>query len=331
MLSFHFVKKLLGPFSGPIWDGFAKAGSFYYRRFRPDILQNALTVFVYHDVTDEPSEFSRTYKLDVPIVVFDRQLTFIKNAFNVISPVDLLESRIPESAALITFDDGFHSFFENAMPILEKHCIPCLMFLNMAAIKGEIFWSGLITYLCEKRPDFVRYLEGLIEPNARKSPLYLSCSVQLVNSYLSKTGKDFKKEVSIFVGELEREEVLKQTVPKDLIYFGNHLFNHYVPLLMNDEELLESYDRNLKELEKYPNYIDMFSFPFGQPGSCFSQRQVDLLLDNGAKKVFRSSGTINYDPEVAYLDRIALNSWHSSPDKMFFQIFQQRLRNLLHA
>ncbi len=319
----RFVKKILEPFSRPIQAGLAKPVSFYYKRIHPDVLDHALTIFVYHDVTDEPSEFSRTYELNVPVTLFDRQLTFINNAFNVISPVDLLESRIPQRAALITFDDGFHSFFENAIPILESHRIPSIIFLNMAAIKGEMFWSGLITYLCGKRHDFVRYLERHIAPNCRKSPLYLSCSAELVNSYLRKTGEDLSRQVSTFVGEFEREEGLKQTATKDLIYYGNHLFNHYVPSLMSDEEFMESYDRNLKELGKYPNYIDMFSFPFGQPGSCFSQRHVDLLLDNGVKKVFRSSGTINYDPAASYLDRIALTSWHKCSERIWYQIFKR--------
>ena len=323
----RFVKKILKPFSRPIKAGLAKPVSFYYRRIRPDILDSALTVFVYHDVTDEPSEFSRTYELNVPVALFDRQLTFIKNAFNVISPDDLLESKIPQRAALITFDDGFHSFFENAIPILEKHHIPCIIFLNMAAIKGEMSWTGLITYLCEKRPDFVRYLKRHIAPNSRKFPLYLSCSAELVNSYLRKTGEDLSRRVSTFVGEFEKEEGLKQAATKDLVYYGNHLFNHYVPSLMSDEELLESYDRNLKELGNYPNYIDMFSFPFGQPGSCFSQRQVDLLLESGVKKVFRSSGTINYDVHACYLDRIAITAWNNSLERMWFQIFQARLLN----
>jgi len=322
----RFLKKILKPFSRPIKAGLAKPVSFYYSRIRPDVLDHELTVFVYHDVTDEPSEFSRTYELNVPVALFDRQLTFIKNAFNVISPVDLLESRIPQRATLITFDDGFHSFFENAIPILEKHRIPCIIFLNMGAIKGEMFWSGLITYLCEKRPDFVSYLKRHLTPNLMKFPLYLSCSAELVNSYLTETGEDLSRRVSTFVGEFEREEGLKQAATKDLICYGNHLFNHYVPSLMSDEELLKSFGRNLEELGKYPNYINMFSFPFGQPGRCFSQRQVDLLLDNGVKKVFSSSGTINYEPTASYLDRIALTSWHNSSDRMFFQIFRHRLK-----
>jgi len=287
-----------------------------------------LTVFCYHDVSDNPSEFSHKYQLDVCPSLFEWQLSFLKNHFNFVSPDDLLRGRLPPKSALITFDDGFRSFFINAVPILENHRVPCIIFLNMGPVKGEIFWSGLITYLCEKRPDFVQYLKSQIALTDPHLPLFLSCSKEIVNSYIQKVGVNFGKQVSEFVGPLAKEEDLQEASQKNLIFYGNHLFNHNVPLLMSDDELVESFVKNIKELEKYPNYRNMFSFPFGQPGSCFSRRQVDLLINAGAKKVFRSSGGINVDAYALYLDRIALTSWHNSSDRMFFQIFRHRLKGL---
>lgn len=300
----------------------------FYRIIHPSLLDNALAVFVFHDVSDKPSEFCIKYDLNIPPSLFEYQIRFIKKQFNIISPDDLLESKIGPKAALITFDDGFRSFFRNAIPILETHQVPCLMFMNMATIKGEIFWSGLITYLCEKRPDFVQYLKGRTSHNNRHSNLFLKCSTEIVNSYLEKIGDDLGNKVSMFLGDFAEEKDMEWTTNKDFVFYGNHLYNHYVPLLMSDKELLESFNRNNDELNKYPNYRNIFSFPFGQPKSCFSQHQVELLLKNGAKKVFRSSGTINYNATADYLDRIALNSNHNSSVKIWFKIFQHRIRYL---
>jgi len=297
----------------------------YYRIIHPTLLENALAVFVFHDISDEPSEFSLKYDLNVPPSLFECQIRFIKKQFNLISPDDLLESKIAPKAALITFDDGFRSFFKNAIPILEKHQVPCLMFMNMAPINGEIFWAGLITYLCEKRPDFVQYLKFQTTPKNRRSNLFLSCSTKIVNSYLEKIGDDLGNKISRYVGEFAEKEDLEWATKKDFVFYGNHLYNHYVPLLMSDEELLESFNKNSDELNKYPNYRNIFSFPFGQPESCFSQKHVELLIANGAMKVFRSTGTINYDMSASYLDRIALTSNHNSSAKIWFKIFQHRM------
>lgn len=322
----RFIIKSLTPMLRPFKPVLIKPIALYYRRIHPDVLKNALSIFVYHDISDEPREFSRTYQLNVPPALFDYQIRFIKNHFNIISPDDLLESRIPPKAALITFDDGFRSFFTDAVPVLEKHKVPTIIFLNMEVVKGKIFWSGLITYLCEKKEDFREYLKSSLSKKTNRKPLFLSCRRNLVDSYIKKTGESFEEEVSRFVGEFATEKDLVEASLSPFVFYGNHLFNHYVPLLMSDDELMESFVKNIDELKKYPNYRDMFSLPFGQPGSCFSERQVDLLLKNGAKKVFRSSATINYDTTASYLDRISLTSYHNSSEKIWFQIFQHRLR-----
>ena len=153
-------------------------------------LNRTLTVFVYHDVSDNPSEFSLKYNLNVCPEIFEHQINFIKNNFNIISSDDLLEARIPPKAALITFDDGFRSYFKNAVPILKKYSVPSIIFLNMEPVEGAIFWSGLITYLCERKEDFRDYLKSnLLERTTPKKPLFLYCSRNLVDSYIKKAGE----------------------------------------------------------------------------------------------------------------------------------------------
>lgn len=178
------------------------------------------------------------------------------------------------------------SFFVNVIPILEKYGIPAVIFLNMGPIKGEVFWSGLITYLCNKRHDFVEHFAENKVLTKEGMPLYLFCTKEIVESYLGKQQGSFENEVADFVGEFATEEDLERAAEKGNIFFGNHLFNHHVPLLMSDEDLLESFSKNANELKKYRNYRDLFAFPFGQPGTCYSDDQVKLLLQNGVKIIF---------------------------------------------
>lgn len=320
----QFMKKSLAVLSNLLIPQLLRIGLFHNY-----FVRNALTVFLYHDVSDNPSEFSETYNLNVPPEVFDYQISFIKNNFNLINPDELLELRIPPKAALITFDDGLKSFFKNAVPILERHGVPAIVFLNMEPIMGKVFWSGLITYLCEKREDFVRFLKEKSSLPQSLSPLYLHCSRETIESYLASSGKqleDFEDEVGKFVGEFATEEDLAQAARKQNVFFGNHLFNHYVPILMSDEALVKSYLENRNALEKYPNYRDIFSFPFGQPNTCFTGEQIKLLLQNKAKKVFSGYPLINLDVTSSYLHRIPLTSSHTSSARIWYQILQPSLR-----
>ena len=200
----------------------------YYRIRSARLTEEALTVFCFHDVSNDPSEFSLDFDLNVYPGVFDYQIGFIRRHFNIISPDDLSRDSIPKHAALITFDDGFLSFFTNAVPLLNKHQVPALIFLNMEPIQGGKFWAGLITYLCSKRDDFVPYLRQKIAVTT-SSPLFLHCSKAIVDSYLDHVQNDFDAEVFQYVGPFAREEHLQSVESNRLVYFGNHLYNHYVP------------------------------------------------------------------------------------------------------
>lgn len=298
---------------------------FLYGLIKKISLKNTLSVFIYHDVTDRPSEWSDIYDLNITPAVFDLHISFIKRHFNVISPDDLLAGRIPDRAALITFDDGLKNVFTNAVPIIKRHGLPAIIFVNMGTVKGELSWSGLITYLCDKKPDFAEYLKTKIKQPDNRA-LFLHCSKTIVEAYLKKTGQSFEKEVRGFVGEFATEEDLRNVSHSSFIFYGNHLYNHHVALLMSDEELLDSFKTNAAELQAYPNYRPLFAFPFGQPGTCFSESQVELLLANGAKKVFSSYGSINTDVSSPYLHRIGLLEYNDSHGTMWYKILRFRFR-----
>jgi len=292
--------------------------------FRKPLTRNALTVFVYHDVSDHPSEFSDTCGLNIPPAVFSWQCGFIKKQFNVISPDDLLGGEIPPYAALITFDDGFESYRSNALPILEYHEMPSIIFLNMEPVTGSVFWAGLITWLC-RRADFIDHVRVSSDAFDEKLPAHLFCSRELVEAYLEKTGLAPDHRVKEYVGAFISEEELELTASHPLVFYGNHLFNHHVPKLMSDEDLLDSYLENERALQRYPNYRKMFAFPYGKPGSCFTERQIELLTDHGAEKVFSTYPTVNHDASISYLHRIPLHRFNDSRERMWFHLLRRSI------
>ena len=128
------------------------------------------------------------------------------------------------------------------------------------------------------------------------------------------------------MGRFATEKELAEASVNSLVYYGNHLFKHDVPLLLSDEELLSSYSRNREELMKYANYRDMFSFPFGQPGTCFFRKQADLLIENGVKKVFNTSGKLNREMGSSCLNRLSLSDSNDTKGKIWLKIFYQMFK-----
>ena len=292
------------------------------------IFGNSLTVFCYHDVTNAPSEFSRENTLNVPPEMFEYQIAYIKENFNVIEPKQLMEQTLPTNAALVTCDDGYKSFFTNAVPILEKQKIPVIIFLNMGPIRGEMFWPGLIDFLCKRRPDFIKFLKTQLRLEEEKVPIFLSCSQYLVEDYLEQTNEDFQEAVLDYVGLFADKTDLEQYSHNPYVFYGNHTYTHFVSFLMTDDEFMDDVEKNAKLLRAYPNYLDYFAFPFGQPDHTFTESQVRLLLDAGVKKVFYSSASsYNSDPMANYLDRITLLSEDFSRAKIKYRIMKSWLLN----
>jgi peptidoglycan/xylan/chitin deacetylase (PgdA/CDA1 family) len=94
-------------------------------------------IFVYHDVSEPDSpQYSDLYSTDTKI--FKAQIDFLKENFQLVS-LDEILSIPPEKQknrlAAITFDDGFLSVKETAMPYLVSLNIPFTIFLNSTAIE----------------------------------------------------------------------------------------------------------------------------------------------------------------------------------------------------
>ena len=68
-------------------------------------LRRRLTVFVFHEVSDNPSEFTEKYGLSLSLRQFIKHVNWIKENFTVIDPKLLIsDHKLPDNAALITFD-----------------------------------------------------------------------------------------------------------------------------------------------------------------------------------------------------------------------------------
>jgi peptidoglycan/xylan/chitin deacetylase (PgdA/CDA1 family) len=268
-----------------------------------------LTVFLYHDVSSNPAEFSQRYGLNVPPDIFKLQMKYIEQNYNVISP-DQLKSGIYDSpAALITFDDGFPSYFEEAVPILASFGFPSLIFLNMAPINGDIFWSGLVTYLCDHSQAFRNHLiKSILRPLDNNA--YLNCTPAIVRNFLATSDID---EIYLaarnFYGRFANlDHCMNMSTRVGEVYFGNHLYNHYNALLMNENELRENISLNYQCLNKFPNYIDFFSYPFGQPDTCYNNATDRIVNDCGFSFIFSAYNAPNKVRGKKFLNRISLPS-----------------------
>jgi len=268
--------------------------------------QNSVFVFNYHEISDQPSEFSNDFGLNVPPTLLKKQLSWIKKYFQVISPTQLINNTLNLPVALITFDDGFASTFKAGGPILRDEAVTGTVFVNMAPVEGHIFWSGLVTYLCKYFSEFNHYL-------AEKYPkynenLFLYCTEEDVHKFLmNKNSLDIYDQARKYYGKFASQDDLVLSAEQGF-FLGNHLYNHYNSVNIAIDELKNQYLTNEKALLNYVNHVNFFSYPFGQPESCYNRQTDDLIFSLGATRIFTAFALPNKDHKAPKLHRISMNS-----------------------
>jgi peptidoglycan/xylan/chitin deacetylase (PgdA/CDA1 family) len=97
---------------------------------------NTLTVLTYHRVGEgnEPGCYGR---IMVRPAQFEQQMAYLAAQATVLSMPDLLAHQatgkaLPPRAVLITFDDAYRDFAEQAWPILQRHGLPVTLFVPTA-------------------------------------------------------------------------------------------------------------------------------------------------------------------------------------------------------
>lgn len=115
-------------------------------------LPEPLSVLTYHSVAEAASPGLDEEVVDATPAQFDEQLTFIARFFSVIGIEDLERAlageRLPANPLMITFDDGYLSNYDTALPLLERHGLTATFFIATEYVEQRrLYWWDRINYL----------------------------------------------------------------------------------------------------------------------------------------------------------------------------------------
>jgi peptidoglycan/xylan/chitin deacetylase (PgdA/CDA1 family) len=101
--------------------------------------RRTLRVLMYHKVNDIPDN-----PTTVPVGLFDEQMAHLKELGYTVVDLDAVLDYytkgvpLPAGATLITFDDGYRDVLENAMPVLQRHGYPAVLFAPIAYMQDPM-------------------------------------------------------------------------------------------------------------------------------------------------------------------------------------------------
>ncbi len=106
---------------------------------------NGLSIFMYHQVGNFPR--MRTHRASYcDVGRFRAQMRALKwLGVEVLSMTDAAralrgEMPIPPRAAVLTFDDGCRNFLDHALPVLEEHGFPAIVYAIAGMVGGRADW-----------------------------------------------------------------------------------------------------------------------------------------------------------------------------------------------
>jgi peptidoglycan/xylan/chitin deacetylase (PgdA/CDA1 family) len=264
---------------------------------------------------------------------FEAHLSFLQTHFRLVLISKLpgilktsLDGSNDKPFCVLTFDDGWHDFYEHAFPILKKYQIPATVFLPTGYIGSkDWFWTDRLSRLLSHRKGYTggnRAGQSSIDPLVIKLEMLkgslesiLEEGIKILKPYPEDKIEEVLAELSVRWkvtrnsqgrGFLNWEEV-REMADSRLISFGSHTVSHRTLTLLKTEqidvELRKSRQKLIDEGVVNPAFI-----PFSYPNGDYNGEIARLVKNSGyGLAVTTEKGWNRRDSYPFALKRVAIH------------------------
>ena len=192
-----------------------------------------------------------------------------------LSPEKLNNASRDTKNLLITFDDGYRDNLTTALPLLEKHNIPCVIFCTTGFISGSSYPYEVELAEIIEQNDRLQIEDSEVEETgspSRKIELYQNLRLPLRERSYSERETFLQKLASL--NSFDREEYQNESFlsweevtelsKHPLVTIGAHTVNHEQLAILNPKD---AYQEILQSKSQIENHVDKevihFSYPYG--------------------------------------------------------------------
>ena len=260
---------------------------------------------------------------------FDEQMAHLTTYYQVVTVSDVLDSLkfrntkgLPPRAVLITFDDGYYDFEEQAWPILRRYEIPALLFVPTAypdQPEQTFWWDDL--YQALQNTYSRENLDTPIGTFSLSHPVSRNQAYQRLKNYL-KTLKHSEtisnvKELCRRLGVQPAPNCIMswnslRTLSQEGLTIGAHTRTHPLLNRISLDEAQEEVRGSFEDLERELGYVlPLFAYPGGE----FNNDVVSVLEREGCSLAFTTKRGINnlHHMNALRIQRINVGSRTSLP------------------
>jgi len=244
-----------------------------------------LNVLIFHRVLPQPDPL---FPDEVDAVRFNELLSWVKSWFNVL-PLDeaarrLQDGSLPARAAALSFDDGYADNHDVALPLLQKHGLPCSFFVATGFLDGGRMWNDTLIEALRRSSLALldlRGLQGVNDEDLGQHALGDTASRRAALGRLIERVKYLPPEPRLACVDAiaARAEV---TPPSDLMMsseqvrglrragmqIGAHTVSHPILAKLAANQAADEMGRSRDTLQALlGEKVGMFAYPNGKPGT----------------------------------------------------------------
>jgi peptidoglycan/xylan/chitin deacetylase (PgdA/CDA1 family) len=283
-----------------------------------------LCVVNYHRILAGPDPLLES---EPDVATFRWQMSVLAGSFNVLplsEAIDALRAdRLPPRAVCITFDDGYRSVHDLALPVLREFGLPATVFVTTGHLGESNMWNDRIIEAVQTVPgrqlDLSQFGLGrypLATLDERKRTL---ASLTEASKYLPPPQRRALVEhLEQLVGEqlshglmLTPEMVIN--LDRNGVEIGAHTITHPILSSLDDAAAAREIAGSKQELEDLIGKpVRLFAYPNGKVGKDFDARHVAMVEKAGFDAAFTTAvGAISRGQDRFQLPRS--RPWDATP------------------
>ena len=258
-----------------------------------------LSVLIFHRVLRQPDPL---FPDEMDVARFDALLGWVRAWFQVL-PLDeaarrLADGTLPPRAAALSFDDGYADNHDEALPLLQRHGLPCSFFIATDFLDGGRMWNDTLIEAVRRSPLArldLRGLQGhdgrqprdlglheLGDTEARRAALraliplckYLPPAPRqaLVDAIAARAEAELP-------GDLMMSSAQVRGLHQAGMQIGGHTGSHPILASLSANEAADEIARGKARLEQIVGErVTLFAYPNGKPGGDYLPERDPALV-----------------------------------------------------
>jgi peptidoglycan/xylan/chitin deacetylase (PgdA/CDA1 family) len=285
-----------------------------------------LRCVLFHDVADEPSPFTQGLGSTLSRQEFENVIQFLSTHYTPVGLSDVLgdsrTKKLSRPPVLVTFDDAYASVAVAAAPILRRHGVPAIFFVNASAVGNQdMQLDNLICYVVNTAG--VELVCSVARQVAQRRDLRLNSLDEVFMGFLAAQPQPIVQEfraalasaAGIDTSELARRARLNvnldqlRSLVSSGFEIGNHTYSHVFCRSLRADDFDREIVMNKTQLETMTGRpVRSFSVPYGNAEDLTDELLVQLRSSGHEATFLVESSTNTRETDIHRLNRVSVHA-----------------------